>query len=147
MATARDKHGRFSKAKGTKGNKQLEIDHNYCGVSNTCNGADCSNQNCTSYFHLELPKSVSKTSWRDGRRIVGFGFLLDNLQNCTECRLGPVPLTRDSVVGELRKGLGGFLYVRCQNIDCGKVNRAPYGKHTGLNRRACRVSLQTQSLV
>jgi hypothetical protein len=47
---------------------------------------------------------------------------------CSECFLGPIPLTIHTVVGELKKGLGGYLYVRCQNVDCGHINIAPYGK-------------------
>ena len=54
--------------------------------------------------------------------------LLENLRFCKECGLGPVPLTHSSVKGELQKGLGGYLYVKCGNVDCGYVNRAAYGK-------------------
>lgn len=46
------------------------------------------------------------------KRVVEFGDLLDNLQTCHFCKLGPMPLTKYSVVGEVRKGLGGYLYVR-----------------------------------
>ena len=56
-----------------------------------------------------------------------FDVLLSALKSCKKCKLGPVPLTYDSVVGELQKGLGGFLYVRCQNSECGEVNIVPYG--------------------
>lgn len=109
--------------KGSRERKQLVIDHNYRALTNVHNGPDCNILQCTSDFHLELPKSASRTGWKDGWRFVDLGVLLDNLQYCSECRLGP--LTRDRVVGELGKGLGGFLYVRCQNIDCGIVNHVP----------------------
>uniref|UniRef100_K1Q499 Mutator-like transposase domain-containing protein n=1 Tax=Magallana gigas TaxID=29159 RepID=K1Q499_MAGGI len=66
-------------------------------------------------------------NWKEGRRIVEFGVLLSNLRHCEACRLGPVALTYDSVVGELQKGLGGYLYVKCSNKDCNHVNRVPYG--------------------
>ncbi|XP_065929397.1 uncharacterized protein [Magallana gigas] len=66
-------------------------------------------------------------NWKEGRRIVEFGVLLSNLRHCEACRLGPVALTYDSVVGELQKGLGGYLYVKCSNNDCNHVNRVPYG--------------------
>jgi hypothetical protein len=66
-------------------------------------------------------------TWKEGRRLVEFGVLLSKLQHCEACRLGPVALTYESVVGELQKGLGGYLYVRCSNHDCGHINRVPYG--------------------
>jgi len=50
------------------------------------------------------------------------------LQSCKACRLGPVPLTYDSVVGELQRGLWGYLYVKCSNIECAEINIVPYGK-------------------
>jgi len=59
---------------------------------------------------------------------VEFDVLLTGLKTCKFCGLGPVPLTLYSVVGELQRGLGGFLYVRCSNIDCEQVNIVPYGK-------------------
>ena len=54
--------------------------------------------------------------------------LLDNLQSCPVCRMGPIPLTKDSLVGELQKGLSGYIYVRCGNNDCQAVVQAAYGK-------------------
>ena len=39
-----------------------------------------------------------------------------------------MPLTCLNIVGELRKGLGGYLYVKCLNVECGEVNLVPYGK-------------------
>ena len=63
-----------------------------------------------------------------GRRIVDFGVLLSALSSCKFCKLGPIPLTFYSVFGELKKGLGGYLYVKCQNLDCNQVNIVPYGK-------------------
>ena len=61
-----------------------------------------------------------------GRRLVEWEVLLENLRHCKNCRLGPVPLTINSIKGELQKGLSGFLYVECEN--CGFVNSAAYGK-------------------
>ena len=66
--------------------------------------------------------------WKVGRRIVEWNVLLDNLQSCPVCRMGPIPLTKDSLVGELQKGLSGYIYVRCGNNDCQAVVRAAYGK-------------------
>jgi len=50
------------------------------------------------------------------------------LESCKACRLGPVTLTYDSVVGELQRGLWGYLYVKCSNIECAEINIVPYGK-------------------
>ena len=67
---------------------------------------------------------MDKQGWKDGRKIVEFGVL----RHCQKCKLDLVPLTYDNVVGELKKGLGGYLYVICQNYDCGHINYVPYGK-------------------
>ncbi|KAL4219989.1 hypothetical protein ACF0H5_020400 [Mactra antiquata] len=54
--------------------------------------------------------------------------LLDALRFCEECGLGPVPLTAYSVANELKRGLSGYLYVKCSYEECGHVNKVPYGK-------------------
>ena len=49
-----------------------------------------------------------------GRRVVEWGVLLEELtRGCHSCGLGPLTLSLFSVVGELVKGLGGYLYVEC----------------------------------
>lgn len=65
---------------------------------------------------------------REGRRVMELSVLLESLRVCQQCKLGPVPLTVYNVLGERKKGLGGYIYVMCQNSDCLAVNRAPYGK-------------------
>lgn len=45
---------------------------------------------------------------------------------CYKCRLGHVPLTFHNITGELQKA--GYLYVACQNPECGHVNMVPYGQ-------------------
>lgn len=67
-------------------------------------------------------------SWKVGRRIVEWEVILKNLRFCQACGLGPVPLTYESVKGELQKGLGGYLYVECSYHDCRHINIAAYGK-------------------
>lgn len=126
---SRDERGRFaSKQKKRKRifDRNVRIDHNYTGT-NYCDGYGCE-KNCSSYYHAEIPKGASRDSWRHGRRVIEFGHLLNSLKYCSECKLGPIPLTEFNVVGELRKGLGGYLYVRCENQNCLFVNRVPYGK-------------------
>ena len=111
------------------------IDHNYTGTG-LCDGESCSLPNCSSNAHIQLPDGVCRSGWRDGRRIIELGVLLDNLKYCAECKLGPVPLTSFNVVGELQKGLSGYLYVVCQNPDCQHVNRVAYGKQHHMEGKA-----------
>ncbi|XP_053390150.1 uncharacterized protein LOC128553063 [Mercenaria mercenaria] len=126
----RDVQGKFRKSfKGTRKRKKetVIVDHNYC----TGNRSDTAIEN-PDVEQVKLPKSVDKQGWKEGRRIVEFGVLLSKLKYYQKCRLGPVPLTYDNILGELKKGLSGYLYVRCQNDDCGHVNLVPYGKtHRG----------------
>ena len=137
MAT-RDAKGRFASKKLPKNKnkrpRSICLDHNYTSECNSALNANpnrCKQQDET----INLPGNVNRDGWRVGRRIIELGVLLDNLQFCVKCKLGPVPLTKYSVLGELRKGLSGFLYVRCSNTDCEHVNRVPYGKTHRLNER------------
>jgi RNase P subunit RPR2 len=68
--------------------------------------------------------------WKIGRRIIELAVLVEKfyLKFCKSCRLGPVPLTLYSVQKEIKKGLGGYLYVQCENLNCGFINFVPYGK-------------------
>ncbi|WAR09110.1 hypothetical protein MAR_019068, partial [Mya arenaria] len=104
-------------------------DHNYTNTFN-CDAGDCLKSQCNADSPIDLPQNVDRSGWRIRRRIVEFGFLLEQLQYCCECRLA-----FDNVVGELKKGLGGYLYVRCQNHDCLAINRDPYGKTHRLKKR------------
>ena len=126
----RDQRGRFHKSSVKRlkpKDSRLVIDHNYSNTS-LCNGqAECASVNCDN-FHVKLPAGVKQNGWREGRRLIELGVLLDNLKYCSSCKLGPVPLTSHNVVGELQKGLCGYLYVVCQNADCQFVNRVAYGK-------------------
>ena len=128
---SRDRRGRFVKTTvysnkpDEKRESNVEIDHNYC-VESVCEGSDCTKAKCDTCFR-HLNASVKNDSWKEGRRLVEFNVLLSNLQFCKICRLGPVPLTCFNIVGELKKGLSGYLYVQCQNNDCGHINCVPYG--------------------
>ncbi|XP_021370034.1 uncharacterized protein LOC110461074 [Mizuhopecten yessoensis] len=131
MAAVRDLSGRFkrlaSKIRPVK-KWQVLIDHDYSG-GHFCKGeGSCENDDCHLFNNIKLGKHPELSGWKDGRRIVEFDVLLSNLSSCKSCRLGPIPLTSLNIVGELRKGLSGYLYVKCQNPDCGAVNKAPYGK-------------------
>ena len=138
MAVIRDKKGRFSSKKTKKGtqikSKGIMEEHNYIS-GHICNETDCKFADCPLNNNIKLIKSVNRNGWKIGRRIVEFGILLSGLSSCKVCRLGPIPLTVYSVVGELRKGLGGYLYVKCQNVDCNEVNIVPYGKTHHLKKK------------
>lgn len=128
----RDEHGRFSgkaRSKASRGIRRVLLDHNY-ESGHTCYTDPCKDSNCPLFNNVRLGKYAERDSWREGRRIVEFGVLLSNLQNRISCKLGPIPLTYLNIVGELRKGLGGYLYVKCLNAECGHMNLVPYGKHT-----------------
>ncbi len=86
---------------------------------------------------------IFQDSWKYGRRVAEFKVLLDNLKSCVRCNLGPIPLMSHNIVGEMQCGLGGYLYVQCQNQDCMAVNLAAYGKQhkpATTNRKSCFVA-------
>ena len=124
----RDKKGRFAKKTLASVTKTLNrpssilIDHNY-EPGHMCSGEGC--ENCPMFS--QLPKGVN-IDWKQGRRLLELFVLLDNLQTCGACKLGPVPLTLWNVVGERKNALGGWYYVKCLNPDCGYVNKVGYGK-------------------
>lgn len=128
----RDRRGRYFKKVKSKqqkhrySNRNIVIEHNYAS-GRMCDGVDCRNS-CDKFAHPDVGAFVDRNSWRFGRRIVELQVLLENLQFCQQCKLGPVPLTIYNVIGEKKIGLSGYLYVQCQNIDCGYVNRVTYGK-------------------
>lgn len=73
--------------------------------------------------------------WMDGRRVMELGVLLENLSSCSHCRMGPIPLYKENIVGERRRGLRGYLYIMCMNPECGEVNMVPYGKTHRQNKK------------
>ncbi|XP_062601776.1 uncharacterized protein LOC134263439 [Saccostrea cucullata] len=120
----RDGRCRFTKTRSLltkKKRSRVKIDHNY-SIGHVLNTGGESPP--------KIPENASKDSWKEGRRIIELHVdcLLSGLLYCKNCLLGPVPLTYDTVVGELKKGLGGYLYVLCSNVDCRHVNKVPYGK-------------------
>ena len=112
--------------------QNIEIEHNYVSGhicnSNMCdsNSGPCQHPAYPSNYY-GLGKSVKREGWKKGRRVIEFGILLRNLLTCKFCMLGPIPLTYHNIVGELQQGLGGYLYVLCQNSQCMKVNCVAYG--------------------
>ena len=125
----RDKRGSFfsEKKKRSYSKTNVLIHHNF-GVGHTCNVSKCLSNECPLSNNYNFGKNVSREGWKTGRRIVELEVLLRSLQSCKAFRLGPVPLTYDSVVVELQRGLWGYLYVKCSNIECAEINIIPYGK-------------------
>jgi hypothetical protein len=124
-ARLRNCRGQYAKKTNNVKIKKFEriaIEHNYVTDNSVQSGDSAevfSDQNLTQH-------------WKIGRRIIELGVLLENLKFCKSCRLEPVPLTLYSVQKEIKKGLGGYLYVQCQNLNCGFINCVPYGKtHRG----------------
>ncbi|XP_062590600.1 uncharacterized protein LOC134252182 [Saccostrea cucullata] len=130
MADQRDSRGRFAK----KGPKRVRYkktyvasEHNYVS-GHQCPGKTCKDRLCPLFNNIQdLGKNVTR-DWKEGRRIMELGVLLESLSTCSSCRMGPIPLYTENVIGERRRGLGGYLYVVCMNPDCGEVNMVPYGK-------------------
>ena len=81
------------------------------------------------------PSAKRKWSWREGRRIVELGCLVDQLKDgCLECKkkLNLVNTTEETI-----QGLGSILYVQCEEcsqvntIKTGKTHRSPEKKSIG----------------
>lgn len=128
----RDYRGRFSK-NAKKANKKKVRKELKNVVSDHSYSSDGS-------LNVRTEQSFpGQSSWKIGRRLVEFSVLLNNLKFCESCRLGPVPLTMNNIKGELKKGLCGYLYVQCMNLECGHVNRVAYGKvhHTKKRGMPC----------
>jgi len=127
-----NKKGRFkanTRRKSGKKSSNIIVEHNYADILSICKcrtPKETCTQNCPVFSHRKQTNGFLE-SWH-GRRVIELDVLLKNLQYCQHCRLGPVPLTYDNVVGELQKGLGGYLHVMCLNVECGAVNKVPYGK-------------------
>ena len=77
---------------------------------------------------IKYGAKISANGWREGRRIIEWPVLLKNLEFCTECRLGPLILTMQTIKGEMPIGLSGYLYVKCQNPECEHINSVAYGQ-------------------
>lgn len=131
MAAPKDVHGQYrgkAHSKASRGIRRVFLEHNY-ESGHTCHSDPCQDPNCPLFNNVRLGKYAERESWREGRRIVEFGVILNNsLKSCLSCKLGPIPLTYLNIVGELRQGLGGYLYVKCLNAEYGHVNLVPYAK-------------------
>ena len=77
---------------------------------------------------LRYSSKIKQHEWREGRRVVEWDVLVANLAGCKHCRLGPLYLTPQYLEGEQICGLSGYLYIRCPNLECYKLNRVAYGK-------------------
>ncbi|XP_076107217.1 uncharacterized protein LOC143075618 isoform X2 [Mytilus galloprovincialis] len=126
----RDKRGRFSKTLQETSEPEvaenIEIDHNY-GVGHLCIAGATGCAVCCPGIDklLGSTKINTSTSWHSGRRLVEWGTLLDHLKFCSRCYNGPLILSHETIKGEMKCGLGGYLYIQCTS--CQELNRVPYG--------------------
>ena len=77
----------------------------------------------------------TKLSWREGRRIVELGVIVDQLKvGCSDCK---EVLNLVNTVEETTQGLGSILYIQCascglvNSIKTGKTHRSPAKKNVG----------------
>lgn len=137
MGAKRDGRGRFTSnlPKRVRFKKTyVTTEHNYQS-GHQCPGDSCTYKKCPLFNNVKnLGKNVSR-DWMDGRRVMELGVLLENLSSCSHCRMGPIPLYKENIVGERRRGLGGYLYIMCMNPECGEVNMVPYGKTHRRNKK------------
>jgi len=143
-----DKKGRFkakTRKKSGKKSSNIIVEHNYADILSICKcrtPKETCTQNCPVFSHRKQTNGFLER-WH-GRRVIERDVLLIYLQYCQHYRLGPVPLTYDNVVGELQKGLGGYLHVMCLNVECGAVNKVPYD--SPYEKKECHVLTSTQGL-
>ena len=89
----RDASGKFAKSQlGRRKEKKYRIliEHNY--MTDLCKNEDDA-IGINTPVDLELPKSVAKNGWKEGRRVVEFRVLLSKLRYCQKSRLGLVRMT------------------------------------------------------
>lgn len=144
----RDTQGRFSSNKKKKGRPSLKknegsvkehiiIDHNYSIGHFHDHNEDSCDLCCPGFSSLRSSSKIKTKDWKMGRRVVEWATLLNDLQSCTHCRLGPLLFTPQHVKAEMKMGLGGYLFILC--CHCGFINRVAYGStYTEDNRRGQR---------
>lgn len=62
-------------------------------------------------------------TWRDGRRVIELGFLIDRLKECEKCKQA---LCLSNIVSEKQFGLASILHIVCQR--CSYINYVATGK-------------------
>ena len=119
-------NGRFRKDRTTpKPEENIIIDHNY-DIGHVCEGEHGCEVCCPGVARLAKSKKISIGGWKTGRRVVELDVLVKGLGACEKCKLGPLYLSESTIKGEMKLGLGGYLYISCTN--CSLINRVPYGK-------------------
>ena len=132
----RDAQGHYTSGKKRRGrpalkknndslDEQIVIDHNYVIGHFHDENQDKCDLCCPGFSSLHSSAKIQTKDWRRGRRVVEWASLLEGLQLCTNCRLGPLLFTQQHVIGEMKMGLGGYLYIQCGH--CGSTNRVAYG--------------------
>ena len=144
----RDTRGRYTSNKKKRGRPPLKksdgdfvqdtiIDHKYTIGHIHEDNQDSCDVCCPGFSSLSSSTKIKTQDWQAGRRIVEWASLLNGLQSCIHCRLGPLLFTLQHVKGEMKMGLGGYLYIQCSH--CGSLNRVAYGStYLDHNRRGQR---------
>ena len=110
----------------------IATEHNYV-LGHTCDSEIGCEQCCPGISKLINSKKINTDSWKFGRRVIELDVLVRNLKSCHKCKMGPLYLTESSIKGEMKLGLGGYLYVQCSN--CLFINRMEYGKTHKLQKK------------
>lgn len=127
----RDKRGRFSKKslppEPVQRHEYVEEEHNYVGGCHDCieGSTGCSTWGPGLEKFFSSKKINTTSSWASGRRLIEWSVLLEGLRYCQFCMLGPLCLSMTTVKGEMKCGLGVFIYVQCTS--CMQLNRVAYG--------------------
>ena len=130
----------------TNKKKKFENDHSYCSselreyipIIAQCDADESDNDTYNPSIEMPsveiqqtMPKSGSKVSqkgWKEGRRIIEWPVLIEQLSSCRRCKLGPLLLSETYIVGEMISGLSGYIYTTCSNTECSHINAVRYGK-------------------
>lgn len=119
----RTRKGRFKKTRYLPQPTVIE-EHNYV-KGHVCDSVHGCEECCPGITKILTSKKISIDGWKNGRRVIEFDALVSGLKSCSKCHFGPLFLTDRTIKGEMKLGLGGFIYVQCGN--CLFINRIPYG--------------------
>jgi hypothetical protein len=111
----RSKLGRFKRKLKTsqqhrvKAKNHVEVDHNYTSA-HYCNDIEGCDICCPGIDELRAATKINTSKHKlAGRRIVEFEALIQGLSSCSKCFCGPLYLSTETVKGELKVGLAGYI--------------------------------------
>ena len=101
-------------------------EHNYA-IGHTCEDEFWCDRCIPGISKLRNSPKIQLAGWDEGRRVVEMSVLVDELNSgCRRCGSGPLLLSRATILGEMKLGLGGYFYILCRQ--CRNINRIKYGK-------------------